>query len=433
MEFVFSADEPLFWAERKAEHYSVFKEGSVVCFQENRLSGSRKVGIVVALLFAFLPVVFSIVMIVDASEQDTVPFQNEEEGCGDGWIESGDLLPGKLYCVPPTGPEIISLDSLEVSDDQHIRETSEGDVFEYRWEAVDDYLVFGSIIDGEYECMTLLPQDNLDDEWTYADLSIRVGQYNPDWCGSAVGESSRNYSADEPHPYDGIWLYDVEYGDPMNRLVMIKFDGLDVLIQDGESEAYMRSGGDFYEPEGTPLGMLCITLPISLLFLAGADPRKRALYLDVDAGKMVRRRVGRWPSFQTTWEDVDFSSASLNRTVRIQEHVEHDESGPGRRWTTQHPGFDLLISRKNGPLVPVFFEDGGDLTLHESTILAILNGLNVGEEPYRLHLEEPPEKQPAIQEASPAQVDDEGANAPVGTSMGGDSGAFWNIEGDKNP
>ena len=60
MEFVFSADEPLFWAERKAEHYSVFKEGSVVCFQENRLSGSRKVGIVVALLFAFLPVVFSI-------------------------------------------------------------------------------------------------------------------------------------------------------------------------------------------------------------------------------------------------------------------------------------------------------------------------------------------------------------------------------------
>jgi len=219
----------------------------------------------------------------------------------------------------------------------------------------------------------------------------------------------------------------------MNRLVMIKFDGLDVLIQDGESEAYMRSGGDFYEPEGTPLGMLCITLPISFLLLAGADPRKRALYFHVDVGKMVRRRVGRWPSFQTTWEHMNFPSASLNRTVRIQEHVESDESGPTRRWTTEHPGFDLRISRKNGPLVPVFFEDGGDLTLHESTILAILNGLNVGDEPYRLHLEEPPEKQRAIQEASPAQVDDEGANAPVGVPLGGDSGAFWNIEGDKNP
>ena len=430
---MFSADEPLFWADRKAEHYSVFKEGSVVRFQENRLSDSRKVGIVVALLFAFLPVVFSIVIIVDASKQDTVPFQNEEEGCGDGWIESGDLLPGKLYCVPPSGPEIISLDSLEVSDDQHIRETSEEDVFEYRWEAVEEYLVLGSIVDGEYECMTLLPQNNLVEDWTYADLSIQVGEYNPDWCGSAVDESSRNYSADEPHPYDGIWLYDVEYGDPMNRLAMIKFDGLDVLIQDGESRAYMRNGGDFYETEGTPLGLLCLTLPISLLFLAAADPRKRALYFHVDAGKMVRRRVGRWPSFQTTWEDMNFSSASLNRTVRIVEHVETDESGPARRWTTEHPGFDLRISRKKGPLVPVFFEDGGDLWLHESTILAILNGLNVDKKCFHSHLEEAPEKQSAIEEAARAQMGDEDANAPVGTPLGGNSGAFWNIEGDKNP
>jgi hypothetical protein len=431
--FVFSADEPLFWVERKAHGYSVVNEGTVVRFQENRLSGPRKIAIIVFLMFVILPVAFSIAIIADAFEQEAVPILNDGVGCGEGWIESGDLLPGKLYCVSPTGPEVIPLDSLEVSDDQHIRETSEGDVFEYRWEAVEDYLVFGSIVDGEYECMTFLPQDNLDDEWTYADLSIRVGQYNPDWCGSAVDDSTRNYSADEPHPYDGIWLYDVEYGDPMNRLTMLKFDELNVLIQDGESEAYMQDGVDFYETEGAPLGLLCITLPISLLFLAGADPRKRALYFHVGAGKVVRRRVGRWPSFQTTWADVDFSSASLNRTVRIQEHVEHDENGPSRRWTTQHPGFDLRLSRKNGPIIPVFFDDGGDLRMHESIILALLKGLNVGEERFRSHLEEAPKNQPAIEEASPAQMEHEDTTAPAETPLEGASGSFWNIEGDKNP
>ena len=138
MWFVFSADEPLFWVERKAQGYSVVNEGPVVRFQENRLSGPRKIAIIVFLLFAVLPTVFSIVIIADAFEQEAVPILNDGVGCGEGWIESGDLLPGKLYCVSPTGPEVFPLDSLEVSDDQHIRETSEEDVYEYRWEAVED-------------------------------------------------------------------------------------------------------------------------------------------------------------------------------------------------------------------------------------------------------------------------------------------------------
>ena len=433
MESVVSANEPLFWADRDPHLYSVVNEGPVVRFQEHRLPGPRRIGIIVCLLFAILPVSFSIAIVGDLfQEASPGVIQTVEEGCGEFHVESGELLPGKLYCVPSSGPEVISLESLEVSDDQHIRETSEGDVFEYRWEAVEDYLVFGSIVDGEYECMTLLPQNNLGDDWTYADLSIRVGQYNPDWCGSDVDDSARNYSSDEPHPYDGIWLYDAEYGDPMNRLSMVKFDGLDVLWQEGETEVYMRGDGASADTEGFS-GLLCITVPISLLILAGADPRKRALYFHVDAGKIVRRRVGRWPSFQTTWADVDFSSASLNRTVRIQEHVEHDENGPSRRWTTQHPGFDLRMSRKNGPITPVFFDDGGNLMLHESTILRLLKGLNLGEEHFRSHLEAAPKNQPAIEEASPAQMEHEDTTAPAETPLEGASGSFWNIEVDKNP
>lgn len=434
MESVVSANEPLFWADRDPHLYGVVNEGPVIRFQEHRLPGPRRIGIIVCLLFAILPVAFSIAMVGELfQEASPGVIQTVEEGCGEFHVESGELLPGKLYCVPSSGPEVISLESLEVSDDQHIRERfGTEDVYEYRWEAVDDYVVFGEIFDGKYECMTLLPQNNLGDDWTYADLSIRAGQYNPDWCGSDVDDSARNYSSDEPHPYDGIWLYDVEYGDPMNRLSMVKFDGLDVLLQEGETEVYMRDGGAPADAEGFS-GLLCITVPISLLFLAGADPRKRALYFHVDAGKIVRRRVGRWPSFQTTWADVDFSSASLQRTVRIQEHVEHDENGPGRRWTTQHPGFDLRISRKNGPIIPVFFDDGGNLMLHESTILRLLKGLNLGEEHFHSHMKEAPEQQSAIKGASPAQMDDEDANAPVVAPSEGDSGAFWNIGQGKNP
>jgi hypothetical protein len=81
--------------------------------------------------------------------------------------------------------------------------------------------------------------------------------------------------------------------------------------------------------------------------------------------------------------------------------------------------------------------------MHESIILALLKGLNVGEERFRSHLEEAsknqpaieeaPKNQPAIEEASPAQMEHEDTTAPAETPLEGASGSFWNIEGDKNP
>ena len=62
-----------------------------------------------------------------------------------------------------------------------------------------------------------------------------------------------------------------------------------------------------------------------------------------------------------------------------------------------------------------------------------MKGLNVGEERFRSHLEEAPGKQPAIEAASPAQMNGEDATAPAETPLEGASGSFWNIEGDKNP
>ncbi len=424
-----SADRPFFWADENPLVYGVVVDGHVVRFQEHRLSGPRRIGIIVCLLFAFLPVTISIAMVSESFQAGSPGIlQTVGEGCGESHVESGELLPGTLYCVPLSGPEVILLDTLEVSDDQHVRETfGEGDVYEYRWEAVDDYVVFGEIFDGEYECMTLLPQNNLNDDWTYADLEIRVGQYNPDWCGTTVDTSTRTYSADEPHPYDGIWLYDVEYGDPMNRLAMIKFDGLDVLIQDGESEASINGYVDSDESGGFP-GGLCLTVPISLLFLAAADPRKRALYFHITAGKIVRKRVGRYPSFQTTWDDVDFASTNLQRTVRVQHHSDEGDS-----WTTDHPGFDFIISRRNGPIVPVFFEDGGDLQLHESTILALLKGLDVDEQRYRSHLEGATEAPSATQGTSPVEAVEHEAEVPTRASSEPNSGSFWSFDQAEKP
>ena len=424
-------DRPLFWAEKNPLVYGVVNEGHAVRFQEHRLSGLRRIGIIVCLLFAVLPVTFSIVMLSESFQAGSpgIP-QTIEEGCGESHVESGDLLPGTLYCVPSSGPDVFLLETLEVSDDQHVKATfGEGDVHEYRWEAVDDYVVVGDIFDGEYECMTLLPQSNLNDDWTYADLEIRVGQYNPDWCGTAVDNSTRTYSADEPHPYDGIWLYDVEYGDPMNRLVMIKYDGLDILIQDGESEAYINGYVDSDERGGFP-GELCLTVPLSLLFLVAADPRKLALYFHINTGKIVRKRVGRYPSFQTTWDEVNFASTDLQRTVRLKHHS--DDTGDS--WTTEHPGFDLIVSRRNGPIVPVFFEDGGNPQLHESTILALLKGLDVDEQRYRSHLEADEAESSDVMDTSRAHappVADAAAftvDADAGRKDDGSTGSFWTFD-----
>ena len=71
--------------------------------------------------------------------------------------------------------------------------------------------------------------------------------------------------------------------------------------------------------------------------------------------------------------------------------------------------------------------------LHESTILGLLKGLNLGEEHFHSHMKEASEQQSAIDGASPAQMDDEGAIDPGVNPLEGDSGAFWNIGEGKNP
>jgi hypothetical protein len=71
--------------------------------------------------------------------------------------------------------------------------------------------------------------------------------------------------------------------------------------------------------------------------------------------------------------------------------------------------------------------------LHESTILRLLKGLNLGGEHFHSHMKEATEKQPAAEGASPAQMGEEDANVPAITPLEGNSGAFWNMEEGKNP
>ena len=408
----FTDDPPLIWAEPAPRRYSVIRDGSALRFQEKRLPNNKIFVIFVVFLLAIVPVGVSIALIHEFIVESAIPAM-VEDACGEEYIEDDTVLPGQTYCVDPEEPYTYTLDSLEVSEDQHVREIDGEDVWEYRWEDVDNYVVFGFVDEDAYYCYTFLPQTNLGGAWTYADLSVPEGRLHPEWCFTSFNGTERNYSSERSHPYDGVWLYYVGDGDPQQRLEMVKNDGLNISSIDPVSLASLES-----EDGGFPIE-LCLTLPLSLLLLAAADPRKRGIYFHANAGRFVRKRVGKLPSFQTTWDEVDFSSTKLQRRVRVQRH--YDE---GSKWTTEHPGFDLIISRRNGPIVPVFFEDGGNPQLHESTILALLKGLDVDEQRYRSHLEAAEAE--SIEAAAPpvqnAEAKDGAASGALFTDAGDNTG-----------
>ena len=408
----FTDDPPLIWAEPAPRRYSVIRDGSALRFQEKRLPNNKIFVIFVVFLLAIVPVGVSIALIHEFIVESAIPAM-VEDACGEEYIEDDTVLPGQTYCVDPEEPYTYTLDSLEVSEDQHVREIDGEDVWEYRWEDVDNYVVFGFVDEDAYYCYTFLPQTNLGGAWTYADLSVPEGRLHPEWCFTSFNGTERNYSSERSHPYDGVWLYYVGDGDPQQGLEMDKNDGLNISSIDPVSLASLES-----EDGGFPIE-LCLTLPLSLLLLAAADPRKRGIYFHANAGRFVRKRVGKLPSFQTTWDEVDFSSTKLQRRVRVQRH--YDE---GSKWTTEHPGFDLIISRRNGPIVPVFFEDGGNPQLHESTILALLKGLDVDEQRYRSHLEA--DEAESIEAAAPpvqnAEAKDGAASGALFTDAGDNTG-----------
>ena len=404
----FTDDPPLIWAEPVSQRYSVIRDGSALRFQEKRLPNNKIFVIFVVFLLAIVPVGGSIALIHEFIVESAI-LAMVEDGCGEEYIEDDTVLQGQTYCVDPVEPYTYTLDSLEVSEDQHVREIDGEDVWEYRWEDVDNYVVFGVVDEDAYYCYTFLPQTNLGGAWTYADLSVPEGSLHPEWCFTSFNGTERNYSSERPHPYDGVWLYYVGDGDPQQRLEMHKNDGLNISSIDPVSLASLESEGGGFPIE------LCLTVPLSILLLAAADPRKRGIYFHANTGRFVRKRVGKLPSFQTTWDEVDFSSTKLQRRVRVQRHIDE-----GHKWTTEHPGFDLVISRRNGPIVPVFFEDGGNPQLHESTILALLKGLDVDEQRYRSHLEadEAESIEAAVSPVQNAEAKDGAASGVLFTDAG---------------
>ena len=127
------------------------------------------------------------------------------------WSHQTEIMLGAnpSYCLGETYGEVI--DSLEVSEDQHIRENSRdretGELYmtEYRWKDIDDSVVYGFIEGGRYRCERLIPEFALEDDWVAQDID---GSFEfPAWCGGSVENQDTRVYEEGAHPYDDVWMY----------------------------------------------------------------------------------------------------------------------------------------------------------------------------------------------------------------------------------
>jgi len=306
-----------------------------------------------------------------------------EEACRSDQIEVkiGD---NPLYCKWIGFPDSSELVSLEVSEDQHIREETrfEDDVWveTYRWEDVDESIVYGFIEDGTYFCERLIPEFSLEEDWKVEDL---YGSFTyPEWCGTEVAdEESRTYE-EGAHPYDDVWMYHAsDIGAMTTFLHMHKVEENAWSYQEFESRASVAADlayDAWHEQTGAPLELVCCSLPIGLIFLFAADRRRTVFVIDRSSQRITRKRAGSLPSFPTTWSGVDFNSVQLLRSVRIQEHRSGGgDEGPVHRWTTQHPGVNVMLTMEGHTQTLFFFEDDNDLTVHEGVLKDLMGAMGV--------------------------------------------------------
>ena len=191
------------------------------------------------------------------------------------------------------------------------------------------------------------------------------------------------------------------------------------------TKSYIEQDRAEWEAEGEiGLGALFCTVPITLLFLFAADQRPRVFVINQQAKTITRRRSGRYPSFSRTWSDVNFSATAVIRSVRQQRHsgAAGADDSPAEVWTTDHPGLNIVISYGPFREVLLFFEDGGDVSVHGKTISDFMTaiGLEFQAEQYNVRGEHaalyarPTLDYLAEYNGGVAQWDDQSANYIIG-------------------
>jgi len=370
--------KPVVWVKKRPNAYRMISDQDGTRLEPSKSMALRVAGTVFFLLMASITTLFSLGIYNEAQSVDESP---NVLGC---WNFQTEIIIGgnPPYCFDGTISGVI--ESIEVSEDQHIRERGEdwetGFTYtkEYRWEDVDDSVVYGFIENGRYYCVRYIPEFALSEDWVPADIDDAF-EY-PDWCGSSVeGQEDRVYE-EGAHPYDDVWMYEAYDVDAMSLFLYThKTSESGHMERQYASKSFIEQDRAEWEAEGEfGLGALFCTAPITLLFLFAADQRPRVFVVDRQTKTITRRRSGRYPSFSRTWRDVNFSATTVVRSVRQQHHsTASTEDSPAEHWTTNHSGLNIVIRYGQHQQVLLFFEDGGNVNVHGPVISDFLDAMGL--------------------------------------------------------
>ena len=369
--------EPILWVKNKRDSHRVVSDQHGTRFESASGSAGRVIAGVFFLLLASLPISLSIYLLSGAEETYASEVSDE---CWEYQVEI-QVGANPLYCLETL--DYSTIISLEVSEDQHIREEIqdiEDDattyVDTYRWEEVDSSIVYGFISDGRYNCFRVIPEFNLEENWTVESLPGLYRFSYPLWCGDDYTDEESRTFEEGAHPFDGVWMYDADDPYTMTEfLPRVKVEDNKFSYQLLESKAKVVSDrADSLDVDAIPLGALCCCLPLGLVLLFAADRRRKVFVIDRPNQRISRKRAGSLPSFGTTWSRVDFNSVQLVRSVRIKKHTSGGgEDGPVKHWTTSHPGVNLVLRMEQSIQTLFFFEDGDDLSVHQNVLNDLMN------------------------------------------------------------
>ena len=367
--------EPILWVKNDRDSHRVVSDQHGTRFESASGSAGRVIAGVFLLVLASLPISLSIYLLSGAQETYASEVLDE---CWEYQVEI-QVGANPLYCLETL--DYSTIISLEVSEDQHIREEiqdREDDattyVDTYRWEEVDSSIVYGFISGETYDCFRFIPEFNLEENWTVESLPGLHRFSYPLWCGDDYTDEESRTFEEGAHPFDGVWMYDADDPYTMTEfLPRVKVEDNKFSYQLLESKAKVVS--DRADWDGaTPSGMLCCSLPLGLVILFAADRRRKVFVIDRVNQRITRKRAGSLPSFPTTWSRVDFNSVQLVRSVRIKKHTSGGgEDGPVKHWTTSHPGVNLVLRMEQSIQTLFFFEDGDDLSVHQNVLKDLMN------------------------------------------------------------
>ena len=360
---------PVVWVRKNPDAYRMVADQNGTRLEPSKSMAVRVVGTVFFLMMASITTLFSLGIYNEAQSDEESP---SVSGC---WNFQTEVIVGgnPPYCFDGTIRGVI--ESIEVSEDQHVRERVEdwetGYTYtqEYRWEDVGDSIVYGHIEDGRYYCVRYVPEFALPEDWVPADIDDAF-EY-PDWCGSsAEGQEDRVYE-EGAHPYDDVWMYEADDVGAMSSFLYVhKTSETGHMERQYITKSYIEQDRAEWETEDEfGLGALFCTVPMTLLFLFASDQRPRVFVINQQAKTITRRRSGRYPSFSRTWSDVNFSATTVVRSVRQRHHsTGGTDDSPAEHWTTDHTGLNIVIRYGQHQQVLLFFEDEGDVNVHGKTI-----------------------------------------------------------------